>query len=484
MIALIGYSGFVGSNLLKHLPISSTLCYNSKNIHNISNKVFDTVYCSGLYAEKWKVNLNPEPDIESIKKLQNYLSTIKCTKFILLSTIDVLNTDIIQDEDGDIYANHNYGKNRLLMEKWCLENFLNCYIIRLPALYGFGLKKNALYDLINNNNIEKIRSHWSFQWYNIEWLYNDIQTAIEKNIKIFHLISVSIDMKTINSLFFPHIHLKDDKDIIVDYKVTSKFIIKIKNDILDSMGIFIKNYKVSKNLLVSELSWLEKDEMYMRTYLKSYGIDSVESMPSRNFDYVYSVYSLQSLLYMQDIQIFKDQLAFKNIVNELCIKFHKLEVKIFIFGSPKQRIFNGEDSIKLFKEIGDICSQYNIMFCIENNSSKYQCNWLNKARDTIDFVKQLNHKNIGVNLDIGSMIMENEELNLLKDDIEYIKHVQISFPYLTNWDTRYEPYITQNINNILENGYKQKISLEVKYYKDICFNNIKLFTDLISKISL
>jgi hypothetical protein len=118
----------------------------------------------------------------------------------------------------------------------------------LPALYGFGLKKNALYDLINNNNIEKIRSHWSFQWYNIEWLYNDIQTAIEKNIKIFHLISVSIDMKTINSLFFPHIHLKDDKDIIVDYKVTSKFIIKTKNDILDSMGIFTKNYKVSKNI--------------------------------------------------------------------------------------------------------------------------------------------------------------------------------------------------------------------------------------------
>ena len=157
MLALIGFSGFVGSNILKYLSINSVLCYNSKNIHEISNKVFDTVYCCGLYAEKWKINLDSNTDVESIKNLQNYLSTIKCNKFILISTIDVLDTTIPQNEDGYIYSNHSYGKNRLMMENWCKNNFKNCYIIRLPALFGNGIKKNALFDLLNDNNIEKIR---------------------------------------------------------------------------------------------------------------------------------------------------------------------------------------------------------------------------------------------------------------------------------------------------------------------------------------
>jgi len=63
MLALIGFSGFVGSNILKYLSINLISCYNSKNINEISNKVFDTVYCCGLYAEKWKINLDSKTDL-------------------------------------------------------------------------------------------------------------------------------------------------------------------------------------------------------------------------------------------------------------------------------------------------------------------------------------------------------------------------------------------------------------------------------------
>ena len=484
MIALIGFSGFVGSNILKHLPINSTSCYNSKNIHEISNKVFKTVYCAGLYAEKWKINLDSNSDMESIINLQKYISTVKCEQFILLSTVDVLDTNVLQNEDGCIYSTHSYGKNRLIMENWCMNNFENCHIVRLPALYGFGLKKNALYDLLNNNNIEKIRSHWIFQWYNLEWLYNDIQNMLKKNIKLLHFVSVSISIETISSLFFPNIHIKNNRDIIVDYKIISKYDMKTQKDILDSMDIFINSYRINGKLLVSELAWLEKDESYMRSYLQSNGINNIESVPSRNFNHVNSTYSIQSLLYGNSIQIFKEQLTFKNIIKNLCEKFHKFNTEIFIFGSPKNRNFNGEDSHNLFKEIGDICSRYNIIFCIENNSRKYDCNWLNTARETIDFVKKLNHKNIGVNLDIGNMIMENENMQFSEDDVKYIKHIQISFPYLSDWDTTYESYISENIKSIMKTGYNKKISLEVKHSKEICFENIKSFISLMNSINV
>ena len=40
-----------------------------------------------------------------------------------------------------------YGKNRLQLERWVREDHPDALIVRLPALYGRGLKKNFLYDL-------------------------------------------------------------------------------------------------------------------------------------------------------------------------------------------------------------------------------------------------------------------------------------------------------------------------------------------------
>ena len=40
-----------------------------------------------------------------------------------------------------------YGKNRLQLERWVRQDHPDALIVRLPALYGKGLKKNFLYDL-------------------------------------------------------------------------------------------------------------------------------------------------------------------------------------------------------------------------------------------------------------------------------------------------------------------------------------------------
>ena len=135
---------------------------------------------------------------------------------------------------------------------------------------------------------------------------------------------------------------------------------------------------------------------------------------------------------------------------------------LIVFGSTKQRIYNGEEIHDLFTKIGDLCRSYNIVFCLENNSSLYGCNWMTTIQEVLQFVKIVNHPYVKANLDMGSMIMENEQYHFIQDDLAYIGHVQISFPNLGIWDKNYEPYIANILHYLKEYKYEGKISLEVK----------------------
>ena len=87
--ALIGYTGFVGSNL--HLDYEFADVYNSKNINDIIDKEYDCIICAGITAQKWYANLHPNEDLEQINSLLNILKSVKTNLFILISTIDIYN---------------------------------------------------------------------------------------------------------------------------------------------------------------------------------------------------------------------------------------------------------------------------------------------------------------------------------------------------------------------------------------------------------
>ena len=63
-IALFGYSGFVGSNILQFYKIDEF--YNSKNITSAINKDFDIVYFCGVPANKWYANKYSQEDLDII----------------------------------------------------------------------------------------------------------------------------------------------------------------------------------------------------------------------------------------------------------------------------------------------------------------------------------------------------------------------------------------------------------------------------------
>lgn len=148
MKALIGHTGFVGSNLAQATLFDKV--YNSKNIGNAFDEEYDIVVYAGVRAEKFLANKKPESDYEHIEQTIQNIKRIKTKQLVLISTIDVYKTTDQVDEDTVINTDdlQPYGLNRYLLEKWVKEHIPNALIVRLPALYGENLKKNFIFDMM------------------------------------------------------------------------------------------------------------------------------------------------------------------------------------------------------------------------------------------------------------------------------------------------------------------------------------------------
>jgi dTDP-4-dehydrorhamnose reductase len=184
--AIIGYTGFVGSNLVRQVDFNSL--YNSKNIESIIGEKFDCLVCSGAPAVKWLANKEPEKDLENLKRLTKCLDKVAAQKVILISTVDVYPLPVEVDEDTEIDPEilHPYGKHRLELEMFVEARF-DSLIVRLPGLFGDGLKKNIIYDLLHDNCTEKIHKDSVFQFYNIDNLWKDIQIFLKEKLKLVNL---------------------------------------------------------------------------------------------------------------------------------------------------------------------------------------------------------------------------------------------------------------------------------------------------------
>lgn len=209
--ALIGYSGFVGTTLLKQTEFGKL--FRSTNIMDIKGGEFDTVVCAGAPAQKWLANQNPENDLEIIQQLISYLETIKCQKFILISTVDVFQNPIAVNENTDINEEglHAYGLHRRYLEKFVMSHFDDYLVIRLPGLVGPGLRKNIIFDLLNLNNLNLIDSRGLFQFYPMVNLWSDIQIALTNKLSLVHLTAEPISVTEIAKEAF---RVKDFSQII------------------------------------------------------------------------------------------------------------------------------------------------------------------------------------------------------------------------------------------------------------------------------
>lgn len=222
--ALIGYTGFVGSNLKAQHNFDEF--YNSKNIESIRGKSFDLLVFSAAPAQKWIANQQPAEDLDNIQTALDCLASISAKTAILISTVDVI-PDVSKPytESVDCHAspNHPYGSNRLLIEDFFQAHFPDFLIVRLPALFGQGLKKNVIYDLINDNMLEVINPDSRFQYYHLDRLWHDINIALEHNLKLVHLFTEPVQTREILNRCFPKKQVGEQPASVANYDLRTDY---------------------------------------------------------------------------------------------------------------------------------------------------------------------------------------------------------------------------------------------------------------------
>ncbi len=248
--AILGSSGFVGSSLARLVPADEH--HSSKTIQQIRGRSFQTIYVACAPGAKWLANKEPDQDAAAIDSIIDHLRTVEVEHCVLISTVDVYPKPIDVDERTVINPaeGHPYGRNRLRLEEEVRRLFRSVSILRLPGLFGPGLKKNVIFDLLTNNQVEKIHPGGVFQFYCMDNIANDIATCRAEGMDLVNISTEPISVRELASHAFG-IDLPDDpgfpparydfKSIHADRWSGDRGYLYTKDDVLAEMRSFVLN---------------------------------------------------------------------------------------------------------------------------------------------------------------------------------------------------------------------------------------------------
>lgn len=247
-------------------------------------------------------------------------------------------------------------------------------------------------------------------------------------------------------------------------------------------------------LSISNIAWSKEYDEEMYSYLNKNKLDGIEIAPTRIFEvnpymelesakeyeeyikdkYSLEISSMQSIWFGKVENIFNSETERKELLSytKKAIDFaSEINCNNLVFGCPKNRNINNQQLysedivLEFFRELGDYALKKNTILAIEPNPSIYGTNFINTTKEAFNIVQDINNNGIKVNVDLGTIINNEESLSILAQNIDLINHVHISEPYLEEIQNR---EIHKQLVDILKyNDYKKYISIEMKNLNDI-----------------
>jgi nucleoside-diphosphate-sugar epimerase len=245
---LIGHTGLVGQNI-----IGSGLWFgenfNSSNIDDIRGQEFDLLVCAGARGNRRLGDQNPEEDLKNIENLTDRLLTVKVKQMILISTTEVYNYVNGINEDFAVVKDGlpPYALHRVMLEEFCREHF-KTLIVRLPIIYGKGLKKNIIFDLFHGH-YDFTNKDNLFQFYDLKNLLKDMNQALRVKADVVNFVSQPIAVSDLARDVFKA-ELSNTTEPLRRFDIASKYwkewgetenYLYSKEDIYNSLRDYIAN---------------------------------------------------------------------------------------------------------------------------------------------------------------------------------------------------------------------------------------------------
>jgi hypothetical protein len=200
--ALIGHTGSIGTTLRSARAWDA--CFNRENLLSLRGADFDLIVCAALPAARHRAEANPGGDRSNMMSLLGVLDTVRAKRFVLVSTFDVYPERLGVDEDSVVEPRGDsaFAEHRLEFESRIAARFFQCHIVRLPAVFGPGARRNAVHDLVNRVELESINPQSRFQWYPVERLAGDIDTVMALSLPRVNLATEPIATSDLHRAFF------------------------------------------------------------------------------------------------------------------------------------------------------------------------------------------------------------------------------------------------------------------------------------------
>lgn len=502
MDGLIGYTGFVGSHILEQRRFDAF--YNSSNIDEIRGRSFDLLVSAGTPALMWLANKDSASDWDGIRRLIAALASVDARRFVLISTIEVYPDPAGVDEDSpvDTARQRPYGKHRYLLEQFVHDRF-DALIVRLPNLFGNRLKKNVLYDLLTNNQLEKVHADSRFQYYNLEYLWRDIALAMDSGIKLLNMATEPVTVRELahcaTGVEFDN-RPRAQTPNAYDYRSKHAPLWRMhdryqyrKEDVLQDIAEFADRFRRhSLKLAVSTIGWSAGDDPEMREVLRDFGVSGVELVPDRFVDERgepdaaaiarcvefwigagIAPVALQGLLFSKGhLRLFESEAGRRELAayaRRMVAVAAELGVSVVVFGSPKCRDRGGLSidaadavAVPLFRELAECAYDHGITLCVEHLPLEYGSDYIQTPADAVRLARRVNHPGFGVNLDTGALLLAGGTSQTILDCGGYIRHVHISQPLLGPVDqldpAAHEPFATA-LRRLKYSGW---VSIEMK----------------------
>jgi hypothetical protein len=504
--ALFGYTGFVGGWFLRNAGEKFTAIYNSHNFQDARETQVDRVVFAGLPAAKWYANAHPAQDWANVEAVMAVLRTMRVREsFLLISTIDVyghrvsegpdeLETEPLEDE-----LSHPYGLHRLRFERFVRQQFGDkAAIVRLPGLFGQGLKKNIIYDMLHGPGRLTINPDSQFQWFDMKWLHETLERhGTYTGLNAVNIATVPISTATVAQTLAAKVCVRfESGGPLTRYNVKSLvYQSPDEEEILQAIADYAieacwstgkeRPYKLGVSLIAMRqipltavwLQLLARFEMlsYCEIAPTMFADFSWLLPPIDNIDRILRImprpycYSMQSITYGLDFNIFLNpDLALAHFSNVVALA-SGLGITRIVFGCPKNRMLPEgigpeeatKQSIDFFRRLGQNCPP-DVLICIENNS--YGCNFLTTPDQVAQFVRLVAHPNIMMMFDLGNALMEgitdcDHIERIITDNADILHHIHVSEPNMHPFECN---VFHLTLSNVLRRiRYRKGVTLEL-----------------------